>query len=337
MSQNRIKQRKELILVTGANGFIGAALCVELLERGFSVRGAVRLEKSTVEGVERAVVGALNDETQWDDALRGVDVIIHLAARVHVRHDDAKFSLDEFRRVNLAGTEHLARCAAASGVRRLVYASSIKVNGEETCGAEKFTEMDVPSPQDAYGISKMEAERALHRVAEETGMEIVIVRPPLVYGVGVKGNFAQMLRVLSKGVPLPLAKVKNQRSLIYLGNLVDALILCATHPSSVGQTYLVSDGEDISSSDLLRQLGAEMGHPARLFPCPVVLLKLAGRMAGKVEQIKRILGSLRVDSDKIRRELGWIPPFGVRQGLKRTAHLYQAGVADQTPLLRQQR
>jgi nucleoside-diphosphate-sugar epimerase len=201
----------------------------------------------------------------------------------------------------------------------LVYVSSIKVNGEATNGVRKFSESDAPHPQDPYGISKMEAEEALHRVAAETRLEVVIVRPPLVYGAGVKGNFAQMLKVLAKGIPLPLASVNNRRSLVYVGNLVDALILCATHPAAVGQTYLVSDGEDVSTPDLLRQLGGAMGHPARLIPCPQALLRLGGRMAGKADQVERLLGSLQVDSGKIRRELGWMPPYTVSRGLQATA------------------
>ncbi|MDX8379204.1 MAG: NAD-dependent epimerase/dehydratase family protein, partial [Gallionella sp.] len=226
----------------------------------------------------------------------------------------------EFRAVNVAGTACLAHAAAAAGVKRLVYVSSIKVNGEATCGDVKFTETDESSQQDPYGISKWEAEQVLHRVAAETGLEVVIVRPPLVYGAGVKGNFAQMLKVLSQGIPLPLASIDNQRSLIYVENLVDALILCGTHPDAAGQTYLVSDGEAISTPDLLRQLGAAMGHPARLLPCPQVLLRLAGRLIGKSDQIERLLGSLQVDSGKIRRELGWTPPFTMEQGLYAAAH-----------------
>jgi nucleoside-diphosphate-sugar epimerase len=305
-------------LVTGANGFVGLSLCTELMRRGFQVRGAMRSHCELPSGAEATIVGAINDGANWADALHGVDVVIHLAARVHVMHDDAADPLAEFRKVNVAGTEHLARAAAASGVRRFVYVSSIKVNGEATSEGKKFSEADVPDPQDPYGISKMEAEQALHRVAAETGLEVVIVRPPLVYGANVKGNFAQMLKVLDRGVPLPFASVENQRSLIYVGNLVDALILCAMHPAAAGQTYLVSDGEDVSTPDLLRQLGDAIDHPARLFHCPRALLKLAGRLTGKADQAERLLGSLRVDSSKIRRELDWAPPCTLAQGLCKT-------------------
>jgi len=260
-------------------------------------------------------VGEVNSQTDWSAALAGVDLVIHLAARVHVMHETSIDPLDEFRRTNVHGTEHLARTAAAHGVKRLIFVSSIKVNGEETIGGNSYTELDVNSPQDPYGVSKMEAEQALHRVAQETGLEVVIVRPPLIYGPGVKGNFAQMFKVLVKGIPLPLASVRNLRSLLYLGNFVDALRTCATHPAAAGKTYLVSDGENISTPELLRQLGAAMGHPARLLPCPPALLKLAGRLLGRSDQIDRLLGSLQVDSSKIRRELDWQPPFTLKEGL----------------------
>lgn len=303
-------------LITGANGFVGKQLCAELPRRGHAVCAAVRAVALSIEDVEISVVGSIDGGTDWSAALVGKDVVIHLAARVHVMQDDSADPLAEYRKVNVAGTENLARQAARAGVKRLVYVSSIKVNGEETFGV--FSEADAPYPQDPYGISKWEAEQALHRIAEETGLEVVVVRPPLVYGPGVKGNFAQMIRVLHKGIPLPLALVRNRRSLVYVGNLVDALILCATHPAAVGQTYLVSDGEDVSTPDMLRQLGAAMGRPARLFPCPRTLLRLAGRMTGKADQIERLLGSLQVDSGKVQRELGWQPPYTLSEGLRLT-------------------
>lgn len=306
-------------LITGASGFVGRYLCLQAIRQGFSVRGAVRKHKELPDGLDSVVVGEISGTTEWGHALDKVDTVIHLAARVHIMRESVSNPLEEFRRVNVAGTERLARSAAASGVKRLVYVSSIKVNGESTGEGEVFTEADVPSPQDPYGVSKWEAEQVLSHVSQETGLEVVIVRPPLVYGAGVKGNFVQMLGVLAKGVPLPLASVHNLRSLVYVGNLVDALIVCATHARAAGQTYLVSDGEDVSTSDLLRQLGAAMGHPARLFSCPHALLKLAGRLTGKAEQVERLLGSLRVDSGKIRRELNWAPPYTLGQGLRLTA------------------
>lgn len=280
------------------------------------MRSSNQQSSSNIDFIE---VGNIHGDTDWSAALRDVEVVIHLAARVHVMHDNAADSLAEFRAVNTDGTEHLARSAAAAGVKRLVYVSSIKVNGEATFGDQRFTEADTPAPQDPYSMSKYAAEQALHRVAQETGLEIVIVRPPLVYGLGVKGNFAQMLRIVSKSMPLPSASVKNLRSFIYVENLVSALIACATHPAAVGQTYLVSDGEDISTPDLLRQLAIGMGVPSRLFPCPPFVLRLAGSLVGKSAQIERLLGSLQVDSGRIRRDLNWLPSHTLQQGLRATA------------------
>lgn len=309
-------------LVTGASGFVGRPLCAELLRQGYAIRAAVRSGNGRVDDAEQAIVGPIGAKTDWTDALRGIDVVIHLAARVHVMHETATDPLAAFREVNAAGTENLARQAVQAGVKRLVYVSSIKVNGEETVDGRVYRESDEPAPRDPYAISKWEAEQALHRVATETGLEVVIVRPPLVYGPGVKGNFVQMLAVLAKGIPLPLASVRNQRSLVYVGNLVDALVTCATHPAAAGQTYLVSDGEDVSTPGLLRHLGTALGRPARLFMCPPNLLEFAGRLTGRRDQVDRLLGSLRVDSGRIRHELGWHPPFTLQQGLQRTAAWY---------------
>ncbi len=315
------------VLVTGANGFVGAALCRALAQQGHAVRRALRApqaEKVFEEpGAETAAVGNIDAQTEWVTALQGMDAVIHLAARVHVMQEAAGDPLAEYRRVNVAGTERLARAAAAAGVKRLVYVSSIKVNGESTVFGKKFTEQDVPAPQDHYGISKLEAEQALYKVARETGLEVVIVRPPLVYGPGVKGNFLEMLSVLGKRIPLPLASVRNQRSLVYLGNLVDALVVCMSHPGAAGQAYLVSDGADISTPELLRALAAGVGLPVRLLPFPAGLLGVLARLAGKGAQADRLLGSLQVDSGKIRRELNWTPPYTLQQGLQATAEWYR--------------
>lgn len=314
------------ILVTGANGFIGQALCPALQRRGHAVRKAVRnRHAASHSGAQEGTIalGNIDEHTDWSRALQGVDAVIHLAARVHVMQESAGDPLAAFRRVNVAGTEHLARAAAAVGVKRLVYVSSIKVNGEETAPDGKFSEDGAPAPQDPYGVSKLEAEQALHRVAAETGLEVVIVRPPLVYGPGVKGNFRQMLKVLGSGVPLPLASVRNLRSLVYVENLADALIACTTHPAAAGQIYLVSDGEDISTPALVRALGTALGKPAWLLPLPARLLKTLARLAGKAAQVDRLLGSLRVDSGKIRSQLEWMPPHTLQQGLQATAEWYR--------------
>ena len=315
------------VVVTGASGFIGRALCRRILDRGGGVvaigRRALAPSLLLDRKAEQLQVGDIGPDTDWSGVLGGADVVIHLAARVHVMRDSVTDPLAEFRRTNTEGTEHLARCVAESGASRLVYVSSIKVNGESTHEGFRFTPVDAPAPQDPYGISKWEAEQALHRVAAETGLEVVIVRPPLVYGPDVKGNFAQMLGIIAKGAPLPFASVHNRRSLVYVENLVDALIMCASHPAAAGQTYLVRDGEDISTPDLLRRLAAEMGKPARLFPFPPHLLQWAGKLIGRSQQIDRLLGSLQVDDGKIREELGWSPPHALQQGLRATAKWYK--------------
>jgi nucleoside-diphosphate-sugar epimerase len=315
------------VCVSGASGFVGRELCRLLLASGIEVVGAVRKPSAGLfpehELFSQAVVGNVDAETDWGQALAGVDAVFHLAARVHVMHDTAHDPLAEFRLANVQASVHLARAAAASGVKRFIYVSSVKVNGEETSHGHCYSEFDAPQPQDPYGISKWEAEQALQRVAQETGIELVIVRPPLLYGAGVKGNFVQMLAVVWRKLPLPLATVHNRRSLLYVGNLADALLACASHPAAAGQTYLVSDGEDVSTSDLLRRLADALGVPSRLFYCPPALLRLAGRLAGKSAQVGRLLGSLEVDSAKIRSDLNWVPPYSLQQGLQATAEWYR--------------
>ena len=306
------------LLVTGANGFVGKALCDKAVLRNINIYGATRKTCNLGNGIKNVVVGDIDEHTNWQHALINCDVVIHLAARVHVMQESSRDPLTEFRRMKVLATERLARCASASGVKRLVYLSSIKVNGEETFNGNFFIYTYNPAPQDPYGISKWEAEQVLHEVAKETGLEVVIVRPPLVYGAGVKGNFAQLIAVIKRGIPLPFRSVGNKRSLIYVGNLVDALLLCSTHPAAVGQTYLVSDGEDLSTPDLLHKLTIVMGQSPRIFAFPITLLKLAGYLTGKSKQIGRLIGSLQVDSSKIRRELGWVPPYTVKQGLQNT-------------------
>lgn len=315
------------VLVTGATGFVGQLLCRNLLDSGIEVLAAARQRRPEIEFAghpfTQIEVGEIRGDTDWSAALAGVETVFHLAARVHVMRETADDAMAEFRRVNVLGTLHLARCAAACGAKRLVYVSSIGVNGTQTTGLQHFSELDPPSPQGDYAVSKREAEQALHQVMQDTGLEIVIVRPPLVYGKGAPGNFEQMVKVLKLGLPLPFASVANLRDFIYVENLVDALRVCATHPAAVGQTYLVSDGEDISTPNLLRQLGAAMGHPVHLFPCPPALLKLAGCLTGRSDQIERLSSSLRVDSGKIRRELNWTPPYTLEQGLRATADWYR--------------
>jgi UDP-N-acetyl-alpha-D-quinovosamine dehydrogenase len=317
---NGESQVKGTVLVTGATGFVGHFLCDRLLAQGFSVRGTLLTSENPlflVDRVEPVTVEPLGADTQWSHALAGADTIIHLAARVHIMDDPSANPLDEFRKVNVEGTAQLAREAAKAGVRRLVFISSIKVNGEET--ATHYTSDSPPNPSDPYGISKWEAEQALHKIEAETGLEVVVIRPTLVYGPGVKANFLNMMKIISRGIPLPLASITNRRNLIYVGNLVDALAICATHPAAAGQTYLVSDGEEVSTPELIRRTAKALGAPERLFPVPLSLMRLAGKLTGKSGAVNRLTGSLTVDSSKIRRELGWVPPFTMDEGLAETA------------------
>ncbi len=308
------------VLVTGANGFVGSAFCGALIGR-WQVRGAVRKpgEGCSRDGTE-LVPGSLSDDFDWTDALVGVSVVAHCAARVHVMNEESSDPLAEFRRVNVDGTLRLARQAATAGVKRFVFLSSIKVNGEQTQVGQPFTAEQQPNPRDSYGVSKMEAEEGLHALMRETGMEVVIIRPPLVYGPGVKANFLAMMHWLKRGIPLPLGAVTgNKRSLVALDNLVDLIVTCLDHPAAANQTFLVSDGESLSTAALLRRMGAALGRPARLIPVPVTMLKLTAALLGKSSVAQRLCGSLEVDISKTRELLGWVPPVSVDEGLRRTA------------------
>jgi nucleoside-diphosphate-sugar epimerase len=311
-----------VILVTGATGFVGNAVVQRLLADDASRRVIVALRRDKQQWPERVlprVTGDLEPSTDWSLALEGVSAVVHCAARVHVMADTAANPLLEFRRVNVQGTLNLARQAAAAGARRFVFISSVKVNGEATQPGHPFTADDAPGPLDAYGVSKMEAERGLREIADQTGMEVVIIRPPLVYGPGVKANFAAMMRWLQRGVPLPLGAIHNQRSLVALDNLVDLILTCLTHPAAANQTFLVSDGEDVSTTELLRRMGLALGCPARLIPVPASWLKLAATLVGKQDLAQRLCGSLQVDIEKTRRLLGWTPPLSLDEGLRRAA------------------
>ena len=305
------------LLVTGASGFVGQAVCTQLSGR-FKVSAATRSATTTAGGYAAITVGATNHATDWTAALRGQDVVIHLVARVHVMKDLSRDPLAEFRAVNVAGSLNLARQAAEAGVKRMVFVSSVKVNGEYSLLGQPFTEDSVPAPADFYGVSKLEAEIALRGLAQETGMELAIIRPPLVYGPGVKANFAALLRAVKAGWPLPLGKIANRRSLVGLDNLVSFIETCAVHPQAAGQTFLVSDGNDLSTPELIRRLALAAKVPARLWPVPAWLLETGAAAVNKGGGVRRLCGNLQVDISKAQNLLGWLPPFSVDEGLRRT-------------------
>ena len=307
------------VLVTGANGFVGNRLLLRLNAlSGVTVVGGLRqpVEMPGFGGLQVAV-GDISGQTDWSVALAGVQAVVHTAARVHVMNESTANPLEAFRQVNVQGTLNLARQAAAAGIRRFVFVSSIKVNGEATLLGAPFTADDAAHPLDAYGVSKWEAELALSQLAVQTGMELVIIRPPLVYGPGVRANFARLVRCLQRGLPLPLGAIDNRRSLVGLDNLVDLLVVCLSHPAAAGQVFLVSDGEDVSSSALLRRMGQALGCPARLLPVPAGVLKMAATILGKGAVAQRLCHSLQVDMAKTRQLLGWNPPLSLDQGLKK--------------------
>jgi nucleoside-diphosphate-sugar epimerase len=314
------------ILVTGASGFVGRGVIERLRSSGaYDVRGSVRRDDAErAAGVDYRVVESLDANTDWLAALEGCDAVIHTAARVHVMRERAADPLAEFRRANVDGTLALARQAVVAGVRRFVFVSSIKVNGEATEPGRPFTADDAPAPLDAYGRSKLEAEQGLRAFLEQAAREWVVVRPTLVYGPGVKGNFAAMLRLLRRGVPLPFAAVENRRSFTGLANLAALLERCATRTEAANQVFLAADGEDLSTPDLLRRLAAAMGTRARLVPVPPAALLAVAALAGRRDLAQRLLGNLQVDASKARTRLGWSPPQSVDAGLASTARAFLA-------------
>nr|WP_314487386.1 SDR family oxidoreductase [uncultured Pseudomonas sp.] len=316
---------QKTVLITGSTGFVGAALVKQLASlMTCQVRALVR-SKGVVfaESVAPVYVGS-DYLTSGNVPLSGVDVLIHCAARVHVMSDASSDPLSEYRKINVAGTLNLAKQAAQSGVKRFIFISSIKVNGEETQVGTPFTPEDIPAPSDPYGVSKMEAEQQLMSLGKEIGMEIVVIRPVLVYGPGVKANFRSMMSWLNKGWPLPLGAIRNQRSFVALENLIDLIITCIEHPGAANQVFLASDGYDMSTTQLLKQLGEALGRPARLIPVPVSILVRAASLLGRRSAAQRLCGSLQVDIRKSRDLLGWSPPSTVENALRKTASNFQS-------------
>jgi len=312
------------ILVTGASGFLGTGLLSRLLsDSAYEVAIASRRPSGRV-GVEEFLVADLKRDTSWAVALARVEVLVHTAARVHIRaEDEASDPLAVYRAVNVEGTLNLAQQAASAGVRRFVFVSSIKVNGESTEPGCPFSADDPPNPGDPYSISKMEAEQQLRAVASRTGMEVVIVRPPLVYGPGVKANFLSMMRWLGHSIPMPFGLIQNQRSLVALDNLVDLIVRCIDHPAAANQTFLVSDGDDVSTPELFRRLGEALGNPAILLPVPSVWLTVSARLLGQPGLAQRLCGSLQVDISKTRAMLGWEPPCSMQDELQKTVEAFR--------------
>ena len=307
------------LLITGANGFVGRALISKLaLETNHFVRASVRKKiiqfPSQIEVLENMDASS---NTNWTDALRDIDVVVHLFARVHVMDDKVADPLLEFRNINVNATIALANAAAKQGIKRFVFLSSVKVNGESTFH-KPFSESDLPHPQDAYAISKWEAEEALRKISKDTGMEVVIIRSPLVYGPNVKANFLKMMQYIKRGIPLPLGAIQNKRSLIGVDNLVDFITTTISHPKAAHQSFLISDDEDISTTDLLRRIGKHIGKPARLIPLHPKILTFIFNILGRQDFGDRLLGSLEVDITKAKKLLAWSPPKTLDEGLRAT-------------------
>lgn len=307
------------ILITGANGFVGASL----ISRLKSEQSVMLLRATRLEAGRGKVSIDFSIKFNVESELDGVEAIIHCAARAHIMNDSSSNPLDAFRTVNTYGTLNLAQQAADAGVKRFIFISSIKVNGELTELGFPFTPDDDFIPTDPYGLSKYEAEIGLRKIAEKTGMEVVIIRPPLVYGPGVKANFASMMKWVNKGLPLPLGAIKaNKRSLVSIDNLVDLIVTCIDHPNAANQTFLVSDNDDVSTTDLLTNMAIALNVPNRLIPIPASWLSLASKLISKPTIAQRLCGSLQVDISKTKELLNWKPPFSSAESMKKTADAF---------------
>lgn len=306
------------VLVTGASGFVGKHLCDALLRQGKSVRVSVRSNNYQNKNVDIVNIVDINGSTDWQATLVNIHTVIHLAARVHVMNDKSRDPLGAFRNVNVNGTLNLAEQAANAGAKRFIFLSSVKVNGEFTGSNQLFSEIDTADPKDAYGISKFEAEQGLLLIAQKTGMEVVIIRSPLIYGAGVGANFASMIRAIKSRIPLPLGAIDNKRSFVYIGNLVSLMMRCIDHPKAANQVFMVSDGSDLSTTELLYLCADALGMKVRLLPIPKKIIELGALMLDKRDVVQRLCGNLQVNITKSHTLLGWSPPVSVADGLKAT-------------------
>jgi nucleoside-diphosphate-sugar epimerase len=307
-----------MILVTGAGGFVGTAVVSELAKQGISYRAVTRARR---EGC--FAIGDIGPGTDWTAALDGVDAIIHLASRAHITSETVADPSAKFRTANLDSTLNLARQAIKAGVKRFVFISSIKVNGEATRPGRPFTAEDTPNPQNPYAQSKLDAEQGLFALSRESNLEVTVIRPPLVYGPGVKANFATMMDWVNRGIPLPLGSVHNRRSFVFVGNLADLIVVAASHPRAAGQVFLVSDGEDISTTELFKMMAQALGRPSLIMSLPAPLVALAAAAIGQRAVASRLTDSLQVDVSKTRALLGWEPRKNVCDGLRQTARSFQ--------------
>ncbi|GJA12057.1 UDP-glucose 4-epimerase family protein [Aeromonas caviae] len=306
-----------MILLTGATGFVGNAVLTQLIQQGFSVRTFGRRAPVKSATHTRHVVGNISGFENYGPALQNIDVVIHCAAQAYIINNSENSNDDIYHDVNVAGTLNLALQAMASGVKRFIFISSIKVNGESTNSAQQFNHASPPAPEDAYSRSKQAAEDGLRTLVANSGMELVVIRPPLIYGAGVKGNFSSLLAIAKKNLPLPLGAINNQRSMVALANLSDLIITCVSHPQAANQIFLVSDDCDVSTTQLLEMMTRAVGKSPRLFSIPMSWLRFAGKLTGKQAVIERLCGNLQVDISHTKVTLGWHPPISVEEGIKR--------------------
>lgn len=313
------------VLVTGATGFVGRHLCESLVSSGYIITGTTRSSEKAFSPVDYKlrIIGDIGTDIDWASALQDIDYVVHLAARVHIMSEVADDPLTEFRRVNSRGSEKLAESAAAAGVKRLIYVSTIKVLGETTDG-HAFRNTDRAAPCDPYAVSKREAEEALKRITNDKGLELVILRPPLMYGPGVGGNFLRVLGLVARGIPLPVGMIQNARSMLAVSNFCDVIQISLEHPAAVGRTFLVADGEDISTPELFRMIGSLMDKPVRLLPVPEQLLKLGGKIFRRSNEVARLCDSLQVDITYTKNVLNWSPRTSLEDGIRSVVQWYLA-------------